>query len=798
MFPLGGLGAGMVSLSGTGSLGQVSVRHKPEFNHEPFIFAALHVQGAGARVLEGPIRKTRVLQRPGAGNGNSGTTHGLPRFRINDFAARFPFANLRMTDPSFPVTTAMNGWSPFVPGDPDDSGLPVAALEYTFRNRSRKALSCVFSFHAANFLRVEPEDGTDRVQPISGGFLLRQEPRADRPEIESSFFAIVNQPGVKTDCAWFRGLHFDAATLVWRAVEQGAIRAAAPHGEGPSGKGASLYVPLKLAAGGEKTVILQLGWHTPRTAMRWGADPADVENSCCAGADCEAPKAAYAPWYATAFPAVTDLIAYWRRHYAALRRKSAAFRDCLFDTTLPPEVIESVASTLSILKSPTCLRQADGRFWAWEGCRDEHGCCAGTCTHVWNYAQAVAHLFPSLERTLRETEFLESQDDEGHQNFRAALPIRPPAHDFHAAADGQLGGLMKLHREWLVSGDTQWLKRLWPKARVSLSYAIATWDPDRTGLLVEPHHNTYDIEFWGPDSMCSSFYLGALAAAVRMGTACGDDVSEFNELLQRGRKAFHEQLWNGEYYIQRVQWRGLRAPAPDAAPDAVAWNANYSLEARALLAKEGPKYQYGDGCLIDGLLGDWLARECGLGPIVDGRTAASHVRNVFRHNFRGDLTGHANPQRPSYALEGEAGTLNCTWPRGNAPSLPFVYSNEVWTGCEYAFAGLLARLGRYAECGRVLKAVRSRYDGQYRNPFDEYECGHWYARALAAYGLLAAWTGVRYDAVDQTLRLRGDRGDFRVFLATATGFGTVGVKGGKPFIEVKAGRIPVKRFVPES
>ena len=192
-----------------------------------------------------------------------------------------------------------------------------------------------------------------------------------------------------------------------------------------------------------------------------------------------------------------------------------------------------MAANLTILKSPTVLRQTDGKLWAWEGCGDNAGCCHGSCTHVWNYAQAIPNLFPSLERTLRETEFGPSQNEAGHQQFRSALPIRPVEHDFHAAADGQLGGIMKVYREWRISGDTEWLRALWPKVKRSLDYCIETWDPGHKGVVEEPHHNTYDIEFWGPDGMCTSFYLGALQAAALMGKALGDEVPLYADIAGR-------------------------------------------------------------------------------------------------------------------------------------------------------------------------------------------------------------------------------------------------------------------------
>jgi hypothetical protein len=94
-----------------------------------------------------------------------------------------------------------------------------------------------------------------------------------------------------------------------------------------------------------------------------------------------------------------------------------------------------------------------------------------------------------------------------------------------------------------------------------------------------------------------------------------------------------------------------------------------------------------------------------------------------------------------------------------------------------------------------VRILRDRYSGRDRNPFDEYECGHWYGRAQASYGMLQGLTGARYDAVTRTLYLAPRiPGDFRSFLATETGFGTVGVKNGEPFVEVCAGEVPYREI----
>jgi uncharacterized protein (DUF608 family) len=497
------------------------------------------------------------------------------------------------------------------------------------------------------------------------------------------------------------------------------------------------------------------------------------------------------PWYAGKFKSIEEIADYWHLKYDLLREKSALFKDTFYDSTLPGEVVEAVAANLTILKSPTVLRQTDGRLWCFEGCSDDRGCCHGSCTHVWNYAQAIPHLFPDLERSLRQTEFTESQDERGHQTFRSALPIRPVVHDFHAASDGQLGGIMKVYRDWRISGDTAWLKALWPKVKLSLDYCIRTWDPRGRGVLEEPHHNTYDIEYWGPDGHCSSFYLGALQAAIEMGGALGEDVSSYRGLLDKGIQFLENELYNGEYFFQKIQTEGL-----DAKFEPLDYSSNgpgYS-EIIGLLNREGPKYQYGSGCLSDGVLGFWVARVCGLGEIVSVDKVRSHLRAVHKHNLKPDLSEFANPQRPAFAAGNEGGLLLCTWPRGGELSLPFVYSNEVWTGIEYQVASHLMLEGMVEEGLEILRVCRDRYDGAVRNPFNEYECGHWYARALSSYGLLQGLTGVRYDAVAKALYIDSPLGeDFRSFLATASGFGTVGLKAGKPFVEMKTGTLAVER-----
>jgi hypothetical protein len=253
------------------------------------------------------------------------------------------------------------------------------------------------------------------------------------------------------------------------------------------------------------------------------------------------------------------------------------------------------------------------------------------------------------------------------------------------------------------------------------------------------------------------------------------------------------ELYDGEYFIQEIKYKDLNAKNPATAKS---FGGDYSKEAQELMEKEGPKYQYGKGCLSDGILGAWIGQMCAVKETFDAGKIKSHLLAVHKYNLKENLSEHANPQRPTYALGDEGGLLLCTWPKGGKLSLPFVYSDEVWTGIEHQVASHLMLMGNVKEGLEIVRASRDRYDGKIRNPFNEYECGSWYARALSSYGYLQALTGVRYDAVDRSLHIDSKIGDFTSFLSTETGFGTVSLNQGKPVVKIAYGSVKIdKTFI---
>jgi hypothetical protein len=277
-----------------------------------------------------------------------------------------------------------------------------------------------------------------------------------------------------------------------------------------------------------------------------------------------------------------------------------------------------------------------------------------------------------------------------------------------------------------------------------------------------------------------------------MGEYLHEDSAQYQELYRKGRAVLETELWNGEYFIQKTRWQGLNAEFPPTQPGL--WTARYrSPESLAVMEREGPKYQYGTGCLSDGVAGAWMAQVCGLGEIIDPKLVKQHLLSVYRYNYKESLAHTANPARSSYASGKEGGLLLCSWPHGGQPTFPFFYAFEVWTGIEYQVASHLCMFGHVDEAMKIVRTCRSRYDGRVRNPFDEFECGHWYARALASYALLQGLSGARYDAVEKTLYLDPVlSGDFQSFLSTASGYGLAGMRGGQPFVDVRSGNIDIK------
>ena len=611
--PIGGIGAGCISINGEGGLQDFSIRNRPDTTALPdethgyvntdAAFALLRLPDLNiTRLVEGAMPPEKIYNQGLKAQGyRAGGHEGLPRFRSSKFKGEYPFGFVELSDPQIPLDVQITAFNPFIPLDDVNSGIPCAILEYRLCNTSKQAVPFEFSFHLSHLapgkdVLSAQSSRNDVIQDTGVAMYNQVHPGAS--EYGSCALGVIgHKPMVKA--MWFRGGWFDSISALWREISTGAFQPnkgnADQEEEDTQGhyrddrkrrNGGSILLKGLLEPDEEVTYPIVISWYFPNVAYAFGGEVHQTV-ACCPKPE-EEPKPSWRPFYTSQWGDAREVLAYVKENYKSLKARTQAFHDTLFGSNLPAYVLEAVSANLGIIKSPTVLRQENGNLWAWEGCYCEKGCCSGSCTHVWNYAQAIPHLFPNLERTLREQELARSMDERGHVNFRAALPDGPASHNFHAASDGQLGGMMKVYREWQISGDDAWLEKMYPLVKRSMDYCIETWDPEHKGVLEEPHHNTYDIEFWGPDGMCSSFYLGALGAMAALARGVGqeDDARHYETLGRKGAQYLDDTLFNGEYYEQKVVFEGLRETS---FTDLIAsFKEPYSPE-EALLLTEGPK-----------------------------------------------------------------------------------------------------------------------------------------------------------------------------------------------------------------
>jgi len=512
-------------------------------------------------------------------------------------------------------------------------------------------------------------------------------------------------------------------------------QAAAPLGQPLLG---AVAAGARLAPGEQKTLTFLVAWYFPNRP-----------NS----------GRMYANWLKSS----QDAADYAAANLDRLAADTRLFRDTYFDTTLPYWLAARLAMPVSILATETCQWWKDGRFYAWEGV----GCCPGTCTHVWNYEHASGRLFPELARSTRLMQDLGAGFDEasGLVGFRGNRAY---------AADGQCGTVLKVYREHLQSADRKFLDAAWPRTKKAMEFLLAH-DGNEDGLIEDVQHNTFDINFVGPNTFVGSLYLAALRAAEEMARLEGDAAfaARCRAVFEKGRALTLEKLWNGEYFVQQV---------PPGAPD---------------------KHQYGQGCMSDQVFGQGWAHQLGLGYIYPRENVVGALAAVYRHNWTSDVgpRSAAWPPQRWFARPGEAGLFTCSWPRGGRPAEPVLYRDEVWTGIEYQAAGHMIYEGMVREALAIIRGVHERYDGAKHNPWNEVECGDHYARAMASWGCLLAAEGYVYDGpagrIGFAPRVTPD--DFKAFFAAAEGWGSLVQKrdGRRQTnrIDVKWGRLRAQTLV---
>ncbi len=812
-FPLGGIGTGSLGLSGAGRFIDWEIFNRPnKLSYNGMSHFAVKAERNGqnidTRVLHGPFTGdlSGVPKSFGFGPPRESMA-GVPHFQNCEFRGEFPFAELVFSDPEFPGKVILTAFNPFIPLNSKDSSIPAAMFDVRFENTTDEDIDYSLYLTVTNpWTELSINEFS-----IRDGISLMHLRSCLKSDLLRGDICIATDSKVTSyQENWFRGSWFDGLGVYWRELNNAAklkVRsygmvsdATLPGGITDVTFNAVLASHLKCRAGQAVNTRMSISWNVPFCHNYWDdrlnqeeLDALKLENR-------------WRNYYATQWRDSIESAVYVFKNWQRLYDDTKKFADALYNTTIPEVFIEAVGANLSVLKSPTCLRLEDGSFYAFEGCTADSGCCEGSCSHVWNYAYALPFLFPDLERSMRELEYKYNLRKSGEIPMRLMLPLGRHSR-YRACADGQFGTIIKVYREWKVSGDDQWLRKIWDGVKKSLEYAWHPdnedrWDPEQSGILTGRQHHTLDMELFGPNAWLSGFYLAALKAAAEMAEFMADKAaaSRYMSMYISGRKKLNSELFNGEYFQQQIDLNDRNILEPYSASTGCANKDHNETVFEAYWNSEHGeiKYQIGDGCAIDQVLGQWHANLTGLGDIFDQDKIVSALCAIYRYNFKPDMREHFNPCRV-FSVENESGTVMCEWPEGRyKPWVPLTYAEENMHGFEYALAGQMIQYGLLDEAAQIVKAVRDHYDGRKRNPWNEIECGSNYARSMASFAFIPSFSGFKCDMSKGELTFDPvalGENYFRSFWSIGSAWGVVEFAGDKISLQVLYGTLRIRSLI---
>lgn len=783
-FPLGGIGTGCIGLGGDGRLIDWEIFNRPSkgsingYSH--FAIRAMQGDKITAAVLNGDITKDYVGQYTntemrGFGFGpDRQKMYGFPHFKNVEFNGEFPMAAIDLCDDNFPAKITMTAFNPFIPLDAKNSSIPAAFFEFEIENTADAAIKYQIAFSVEN-----PYEKSLNKADIQNGykFITMTSDGVDKDDANYGDMTIT------TDCDksysqsyWYRGDWMDNIVSFWNDFSTEKVIKERIYEDAGSHDTCTLIAEADVLPNEKKKLKFVLSWNTPNNYNYW------------TDSDEEWMRKPWKNYYATIFENSVHSAVYSLENWDNLYTRTLKFKNALHSSTLPSEVIDAASANLSVLKSPTVLRLEDGSFYGWEGVQESQGCCEGTCQHVWNYAYAMCFLFPELERSIRDLEFNYSTAEDGRMGFRLLLPLGSGIHDYKPCVDGQMGAVIKWYREWKISGDSKWLKDNWTDIKRVLEYAwsednVDGWDRDKDGVLEGRQHHTLDMELFGPSSWLEGMYLAALKAATKMAEYLGDieKAKEYGELFDKGYKWTKENLFNGKYFIQKVDLTDKNITEKYNAPNY--WND----ETKQI------KYQISDGSSIDQVLAQWHADMLGLGDIFDKEQLGIALDSMMQNNFKPTMRDFVNPWR-LFSVNDESGTVICDYPDGaEKPKIPVPYCEETMTGFEYSFAGILCSRGKIDDGLKVVKAVRERFDGEKRNPWNEFECGSNYARSMASFALIPILSGFSFDMPNNHIGFNPYKtDDFNCIWSLSDAWGTFEICKGSARLSVIEGEIALK------
>ncbi|CAF0848513.1 unnamed protein product [Didymodactylos carnosus] len=778
--PLGGIGTGCVSLGGRGELRDWEIMNKPakKFstvttgNDAPFFAIFVQPQDGQSitKALIGPIDEVEHMHMAGRPVNH----HGLPRFGNASFDAAYPFGQVNLSDDNMPILVKIKGYNPLIPGNDDLSGIPIAVLYYEVTNTSDKLLDVAVCGTMRNFV------GNDGSKYNTGGdgdiypYGSKSNTNVFKQQDELQGIYMYSDNVDKNDAAWGTmalSTNCTTGTVSYRTSSSSNDwnHAVLDFWDDFSAGGilhekdklidddpmASLAIKQTISAGQTVCFPFYITWNFPN---RYAWCATIVGN-----------------YYSTQYSDAWDVVLKTHPLLSELEELTLQFVNTFLASDYPGVIKEAALFNLTTLRSQTVFRLPDGHMMGWEGTFDVVGSCFGSCTHVWNYEQATAFLFGDLARSMRDVELNYATMPNGEMKFRVSLPLTAPQTWSGPATDGQMGCVMKMYRDWQLSGDNDFLQQNWQQLKKVLSFAWlpGSWDADQDGVMEGSQPNTMDVNYFGPNPQCNFWYLGALKAATLMATFVKDKdfANKCNNLYEQGSKYMDDSLFNGEYYEQKIidpkSGKYLKIDDPNV-----------------------PDYQLGNGCLVDQLVGQMFSHICGLGYLADTHNIQKTLQSIMKYNYLDNFQNHFNNMR-SFVLGNESGLLMASWPKGRL-KVPFPYFSESMTGFEYTAATGMIYEGQIENGLKCIQSIRNRFDGRKRTPFEEPECGHHYARSMTSWAAVLAWSGFSYSGVEKSMTFADKIGYY--FWSNGYAWGSCTILRNKACLTVLYGEIELSQF----
>ena len=719
-FPLGGIGCGSIALRGNGALTEPAFCDRPAKNERRgFTHFAIKAEKGGERTV-------RILQGDAAAPCSVGhrapicdgfspdadSMAGFPHFGSVDFIGEFPIATLQYRDATFPGDVRLVAFNPLIPHREDDSSLPAAFFEWEIENTEDTPVTYTLAFTVTS--PAERSVNTAFCERGHTGIVLQNAGAEDGSRAPLDLTLATDAEGAVAEEYWYRGAPTDGVTTYWRNLSAEGAMPARHYEEAGTGDSATLAATVTLPAWESTRVRFVLAWYAPV-----------AENGRCDLGDGQGRPRAFRGGGATLFPSSREVAAYALGRFTSLLADTRLFVDAITNSSLSAPMRDAVSAGLAALSSPAVFRGEGGLLGSY----------------------AVSFLFPRLARSLCE--------------------VRGEHETPHAPLDGWMGEVIACYREWKLSGDTAYLRARAADILRMSEYAFSEenpdgWDRDGDGILEGRQHHTRGTALFGPSPWLQGLYLLALSAGAEIAEAVGEEgrAAHYRALYRRGREFLNTELYNGRYFIQRIDLTDR------------ALLARYGAEDRCFNTETGEiKHQIGEGSATHQMLADLHAAVLGLPPCFDEEKRDRALGAIMCENYRPRIGDIANMGRV-FSYGDEAGAVVCSYPEGSrVPTLPLPGSEETVPGLEYALAGLLLASGRDRDSEEIVWSVRDRYDGAKRNPWGERGCGGGDACPMASFLLMPLSAGMTFDMTVGYLGFRphSDPGRYLVSIGNTWG-----------------------------